>query len=445
MGIDTTPRQPFSIGSLHSGDFTSVRTAADEGRTRLGLFERILDCVSDWVFSTERAECKQCLLDFSSSNSTALEKLEAFRRLQELAGPNYEDRFSVNLSDGKIQDLLIKVNLPEIEFFSSTTSQNCIIAEHISQWGSELDWKELAKNLDELDSPDASADEKFAFFNRLRSNVNAEYESRFHETSLFEDTHYMFGIDFEMEPIRDFVVHGENFKYHELDSIQKFKDIFIDIAKAPLTRGAAALFEIDVQRQTLYINGAEFKAIDDELKKDTVIRFDKTLKDNGFSTDEISMTKKFFIQSTMREFYRRAIDGIDIITIQGRKSEVSHSVSNTNRGFETISYMRLAPLAGQSISERANTIDAFQDICTPGITINAEKPISVNEPTYKGWPAIESKREIMPSLDTECRISMTLASPEAEPEVSIDAKFGEYIGPRNYPRGVDAPVFFNKV
>ena len=128
----------------------------------------------------------------------------------------------------------------------------------------------------------------------------------------------MFGIDFEMEPIRDFVVHGENFKYRELNSIQKFKDIYIDIAKAPLTGGAAKLFNKDTQIQTFYINESEFKVIDDETKEDTVIWFDKTLKDNGFSTDEISMTKKFFIQTTMIEFSRRAIDGINIFAIENR-------------------------------------------------------------------------------------------------------------------------------
>ncbi|WP_028605903.1 hypothetical protein [Ottowia thiooxydans] len=440
---DISAKHSF-LGNLNNQDLANVRIAADKGLDRLGIFERIFDRVSDWVFHTDRMQCKQCLLTFCSQKSTGVEKFAAFIRLQELTKPTYKDRFNFDSKDPDNIKLSIDVDLPFFNHLSFTASRDSLLAEQISKWSPQLNLEELTSLLSELYSSTTTVAEKYFAFSELKSNIGDEFASAFSEDIFPDGKQYAFGIDFGLEYFDNFLCLGDTFQPIEMGSFQGFTDSMIEIANAPLTKGAEHQFKIDIQRQTIYVNEIKFELILGENSDDTVKRFDALLVSEGFTVDEISMAKKFFHQSTMREFFRRAIDGFNINAIPGSRPEISHSISNMNGGFETKSHVKFTPLANKSILDRASIIASHRDFIPQGSIAEAEESIPTNDLHYKGWPSITKKREIISSDDSECSITMKLRTPDAKPEIQIDAKLGQYVGPGNYPRGANPTGFFER-
>ncbi|MET4579208.1 hypothetical protein [Ottowia thiooxydans] len=421
----------FSIANLSRQELASVRAAADNGNSKMGLFERICDCISDWVFNTDRAECKQCLLTFSHQDSTHVERLEAFRRLESLAGSGYKDRFSVDFSNAEFIKLSIDVGLPECEHFCSGTSKNCFVGEHLSKWGPSLDWKTLASQLDSLDAPETTIEEKYAFFDNLRSAVDDDYLEAFKEEFVFEGKKYVFSIDIELEPLNDFIYYEDTYKRIDIKSCENFENGILSIAESPLLPGSQKQFEKDINRDLFTINGVEFKPSKSELEdpSKSVARISKELAAEGLTETEIAMVKKFCHQTTSREFKRLALDGYDIQFPQsGRPTE--YIITKVNGVFSIELTASHAPLMTKTLDEASDMVGAYREFAPLNSIAEKEKKANTEDPSYKGWKNIESDRKITWSEDTQYKIRLEFLNPESRPKIEIEANFLQFAHPR---------------
>ena len=433
MGIDTSPHQPFSVGSLVSRDVMSVRAAADEGRTRLGLLERIVDCVSDWVFNTDRAECKQCLLTFGSTKSTDLEKLQAFLKLESLVGADYKNRFTTDRNNEISVTLSIEVDLPDFPRFSVDLNRAQVLKDQMSAWAPLLGSNDVSSLIEKLYSEQTTVDEKYLAYTILRSNAGEEFKHLFQEELSFEESTYLYAIDFGLEPFADdFLAHGEVLSPLTAGPCTTFKENLIDIALAPMAagrHGPEKQFQLDIDRGIYLINGVKFEGqTGDEGPTGlaSVTLFNQQLKDQNFTEDEILMVRKLCHQSTPRAFLERAIDGASILTNQAGKFSVSYAVSKTDKNFSIeINCQSLLP-KGKSLSELATAIQRPIEV---GTILVSEPGTPQDEKDGKGWNHVSNGREIVYSDHTTFSITLNFVDIKKAPEVLIKSEMGTYSGP----------------
>ncbi|HTJ95636.1 MAG TPA: hypothetical protein VL424_21280 [Pararobbsia sp.] len=90
----------FGTYSISNAKLTSISQRANDAKSHASLVERIWDKIMDYFCGTHRDEAKLCLSVWYSPQTTNEQKFEAFVRLKELAGEQYEAKFRTFPGEG---------------------------------------------------------------------------------------------------------------------------------------------------------------------------------------------------------------------------------------------------------------------------------------------------------------------------------------------------------